>query len=77
MNKKQVLLTDEEIIESWTNKGDEFTHHKMIAKAQLKAVVKWLEEPCPHRSPVPNYLEHFKRRYCIFCLADLKKQVEE
>lgn len=46
---------------------------RMCHKATLKAMVKWLDEPCN---------DHLKglgspRRYCDGCLAELRKAAEE
>jgi len=66
----QILLTPEEITQEWNK-----IHYEVgsrlgyIAKAQLKKVVEWGNEPCPHQ-----YLANVKQR-CRACWDDLKKEV--
>ncbi len=45
-----------------------------IAKAQLKQVVKWLEEDCPHDVTPQIPYARAKRKHCVECWQDLKKE---
>lgn len=61
-----ILLTDEERREEW-HKGcvaskDIIVAQQNIAKAQLKKVYDWGDEPCPH-----HQLTSAKKRDCCIC----------
>ena len=70
----KVLLSDEQILNLpykttlIDGKYDDFT---MICKAQLKAVIDYLEEPCPHTL----YLHtEIPRHWCYKCWVNLKRE---
>ena len=51
---------------------------KAIAQAQLRRVVEWGEEICPHASyrNSSNVILHEKKWYCKKCWQELKKLAE-
>ncbi|KKL57200.1 hypothetical protein LCGC14_2237790 [marine sediment metagenome] len=77
-----MLLSPEEIqyiVESSPH-GDRLveTHDMVIAKAQLKQVVEWGDEPCPHsKVPCSDGVPYGDRKHgCSECWQALKKEVE-
>ena len=85
-----ILLTDEEIDKAYleaslsipdspTELFDISRHHdRAIAKAQLKKVVEWGDELCPHSEVMRGVLiYHDKlRRECLTCWQALLKEIE-
>jgi hypothetical protein len=76
----KVLLSDEKIEtaltrEDWSPSAFIVEMATEVAKAQLKAVVEWLEEDCPHPADA-KYLPRI-RRDCFACWAELKASIKE
>ena len=70
-----ILLSPEEIRRLLHAEDGELIHGNLtisniIAKAQLKQIVEWENEPCPHTNN-PNYFK--PRRDCDVCWQVLKK----
>ncbi len=81
-----ILLSDEEIKEAYRSCSvggfiksmGGFEVEKAIAKAQLKQVVEWGDEPCPHsKVPYSDGVPYGDRKHgCSECWQALKKKVE-
>ena len=73
-----ILLSDEEIKklihEKWKTR-DTLTFEE-LAKAQLKKVVEWGDEDCPHLSKPAEYFDGQHKRECRDCWQALKKEVK-
>ena len=67
-----ILLTAEEIKEA---QGQGYSDGESVACAQLKKVVEWGQEKCPHPMPLPPFhLNSHYRRTCHLCWQALKKE---
>jgi len=70
-----VLLSDEQIYGELMNPGlkskTPFDDCRAIAKAQVKKIYQWGEEPCPHGGKGQR-----KKRHCYGCWQQLKKEIE-
>ena len=74
-----MLLSDKEIQRAWVDKAlsDNFEeditkHAELVAKAQLKKVVEWGNEPCKDRT----HNGEMPRRWCWSCWQALLKETE-
>ena len=74
-------LTDEEMsgvkfdMQSPWGLVDRYTVGKAIIQAQLKKILEWGNEPCPHRAHNAKY---FRPRFaCGKCIKELSKEVGE
>ncbi len=71
----KVLLTEQELTDIWIAKLKATAHQaeslafmRETAKAQLKNVIEWGEEPCPH--PHGGF-PYYKKHECIACWNEL------
>ena len=80
-----VLLTPEEIMQQYdllpTFVSPESSYSfmrrqgKQFAKAQLREVIKWGEDHCPHAGPVDDDPIQWKK-HCNACWNELKREVD-
>ena len=71
-----VLLSSEEIEELstwWLDAAEEVDRATTVAKSQLKQVMEWGEERCPHPSTFDGQCLNHKRM-CPECWQALKKE---
>lgn len=79
-----ILLSDEEIlaaseVEMFLDDGTPnydqgyLTGRIQVAQAQLKGVVEWGDEDCPHKKPLQVTI--YKKSECCYCWQSLKKEV--
>jgi len=76
-----ILLTDEEIqCQEGRCMLPSTEYDRQIAKAQLRNVVEWGNEDCPHNPAIPNsrvFRHALKKRQCEECWQALLKEIEK